>query len=93
MSKVLTINGKIATVKELKKYLNEKHDRWDLVRFEIIDKKSGKTWPRDAMPEEAKVIILEQMLLDNGCNSKLLKEFKEAVRDEARKDFELDREE
>jgi hypothetical protein len=88
MSRVLRINGSLADVKEFKKFLNEKHNRWDLIRFEMIDKKSGHTWPRDAMIEEAKVIILEQMILDEGCDVKLLDQFKEAVRDEARRDFE-----
>jgi|GEM_PF-6613905 len=93
MARILTINGRSANIKEFKKFLNEKHDRWDLVRFEMVDTKSDKTWPRDATIEEAKVIILEQMILDKRFNvelSELLEQFKQAVRDEARKDFEQD---
>jgi hypothetical protein len=85
--KILKIEGRLAKEKEFKKFLSESHDFWSLIRFTMVDNKTGKTWPKNATPEEAKVMILKQMLLKKGHNPKLLEDFEEAVRDQANRDY------
>ena len=82
MNKILEINGALVTEGEFKKFLSTKYDRWDLIRFTMMDTKTGTEWPRDANIEEAIVIVRKQMLLDKGCEPKLLEDFEQAVRDE-----------
>jgi hypothetical protein len=85
MPKILKINGALATEGEFKKFLDSKHHPWDLVRFIMTEPGTGATWPRDANIEEATVIVMKQMLLEKGCAPKLLEDFEQAVRDEARR--------
>lgn len=83
--KILKINDLDANEKEFKKFLSTSYGRWDLIRFIMIDPETGTTWPRDANVEEATVIVRKQLLLDKGCNPKMLEDFEQAVRDEARR--------
>lgn len=79
------INNRAMSLKELKKFLNQKYDNtWDLVSFEMLDEKSGVSYHKDATVNEARMIVLKQILLDKGCDAKLLEQFENAVRDEAR---------
>ena len=88
MNKILKINDVPANDKEFKKFLSTEHGTWDMVRFTMVDPKTGTTYPKDDLVEGAKVLILKQMILDQGnrhaCDiGKLLEDFEQAVRDEA----------
>ena len=87
MTRILKIRDKRATEKEFKRFLSESHDYWSLIRFTMLDEKTGKSYPKDATPEEARVIVLKQMLLRKRYNSELLEKFEEAVRDGANRDY------
>jgi len=82
MIKILKIDDVPATEEEFKKFLSTKYDRWDLIRFTMVDTNTGTTWSKDANIEEAIVIVRKQMLLDKGCDPKQLEDFEQAVRDE-----------
>jgi hypothetical protein len=84
MTRIVLINGRVALPKRFKEFLKEKHDTWDLVSFEMLDEKFGASYHKDATINEARILILKQMLLDKKCDAKLLEQFEGAVRDEAR---------
>jgi hypothetical protein len=85
MNKLIRINGRLADVKECKKFLYEKHDHWELVRLDYMNKE-GVIYRSDALIEGAKVAILEKLLLEKGVDKKLLDQFVDAVRAEERRD-------
>jgi cytoplasmic iron level regulating protein YaaA (DUF328/UPF0246 family) len=82
---IYKINNEFADEKEFKKFLLAKHDYWELTQFVMMDKKLGATWIKSVMEEEARAMILKQMLLEKHCDPKLLNDFEQAIRDEVRR--------
>jgi len=88
MTRIVLINGRVALSKRFKEFLNEKHNGRGLVSFEMLDEKSGTSYHKDATVNEARALILKQMLLDKRCDAKLLEQFESAVWDEARDSYD-----
>jgi len=88
MSRIVLMNNKSVSLERFKDFLKEERDSLDLVCFEMLDEESGTSYHKDATVNEARALILKQMLLDKGCDAKLLEQFQSAVWVEARDSYD-----